>query len=109
MGQFASGLPYTPYSEIGEQVSLRNSERMDYTATVDLRLSKSFQRNRSGFIVFMSVSNLFDRENPLFVDSRTGQPWESRLISNDIAFDQLHNPSRVAEPRTIKVGVEVSF
>jgi outer membrane receptor protein involved in Fe transport len=109
IGQFASGLPYTPYSEVGEQLSIRNSERMDYTATMDLRLSKRFQQSVFQFTVYTTIANVFDRENPLFVDSRTGQPWESTLISNDIAFDQLHDPSRVAEPRTIKAGVEVSF
>ncbi len=109
IGQFSSGLPYTPYSEIGEQMALRNSEKMEFTATVDLRLSKRFQYNAVQFTAYAIASNVFDRENPLYVDSRTGQPWESTLISNDIAFDQLHDPSKVAAPRTIKAGVEVSF
>ncbi len=109
IGQYASGLPYTPYSAAGEQLSLRNSERMAYTMTVDLRLSKRLRWSGVDLTVYSTISNLFDRDNPLFVDSRTGEPWESTLVSNNIAFDQLHDPSRVGPPRMIKVGVEVSF
>lgn len=107
--KFASGLPYTPYSGIGEQLALRNSERMEYTLQMDLRLAKTLMFEPAKVILFMNADNLFDRVNPLFVNSRTGDPWESTLVSNDIAFDQNHNPANVDMPRIIRVGVSVEY
>ncbi len=105
----ASGLPYTPYSGAGEQLALRNSERMDYTATVDFRLSKTVVFKPVGVTLFTSITNLFDRVNPISVNSRTGEPWETTVPGNDISYDQIHNPSYVGDPRIVRVGMQVDF
>ncbi len=105
----SSGLPYTPYSGAGEQLSLRNSERMDYTARLDIRLSKTLMFRPVRLSVFTNIDNLFDRINPLEVESRTGEPWETTLPGNDISFDQLHDPGKVDIPRIVRVGIALEY
>jgi len=101
----ASGLPYTPYTGAGEQLALRNSERMVGTMTVNFRAAKLLMNAPVRLRLFANVDNLFDTVNPLTVNSRTGEPWETTLIGNDIQYDQIHNPSYVDTPRTIRVGL----
>jgi len=105
---YASGLPYTPYTGAGEQLAMRNSERMAGTVRVDLRFSKTilYEPNLG---LFLRIDNLFDRVNPLVVDSRTGKPWQTTRIGNEITFDQIHDPSRVDIPRIVMAGVQVNF
>ena len=106
---FASGLPYTPYSGAGEQLALTNSARMDASMTVDLRLSKILMRTPAKITLLVYVDNLFDFINDLRVNSETGEPWDAPLVGNDIAFDQLYDPSKVDVPRMIKAGVNVEL
>jgi len=106
---FASGLPYTPYSGAGEQLALTNSARMDASMTVDLRLSKILMRAPAKITLLVYVDNLFDFINDLRVNSETGEPWDAPLVGNDIAFDQLYDPSKVDVPRMIKAGVNVEL
>ncbi len=101
----ATGLPYTPYTGAGEQLAQRNSERMPATVTVNLRLAKLLLDAPVKVTFFANVDNLFDRINPLMVDIRTGQPWETTLVGNEILYDQIHDPSRVDRPRTIRAGI----
>lgn len=106
---WASGLPYTPYTGLGEQLAVTNSARMDPTATVDLRFSKALTRRPVEVTLLAYVDNLFDLVNPLEVNSRTGEPWESPLEGNEFDFDFNHDPSKVDVPRTIKVGISARF
>ncbi|NQS96815.1 MAG: TonB-dependent receptor [candidate division Zixibacteria bacterium] len=109
IASFASGLPYTPYTGAGEALADLNSARMDPTMTVDVRFSKTILREPVRVVLLAYIDNLFDFTNDLRVNSRTGEPWESPLIGNQIAFDQLHDPSRVDVPRMVKVGVKVEL
>lgn len=109
VASFASGLPYTPYTGAGEQLALTNSARMDPTMTVDVRGAKILLRNPVKMTLLVYVDNIFDITNDLRVNSQTGEPWEAPLVGNDIAFDQLHDPSKVDVPRTIKVGLNVDL
>ncbi|MDP8208271.1 MAG: TonB-dependent receptor [Candidatus Electryonea clarkiae] len=104
-----SGLPYTPYSGAGEQLSLRNSERISPTIRVDLRLAKTVLYEPVKVTLFGNIDNIFDRINPLRVNSRTGEPWETTLIGNEVNFDQIHDPGKVGVPRIIKVGMKIDF
>ncbi len=105
----ATGLPYTPYSAAGEQLALRNSERMDHTLRVDVRLAKTVLFDPVRLTLFGSADNLFDRQNPLVVNIRTGKPWETTLIGNEVIFDQIHNPSNVDIPRLLRMGLLMEF
>lgn len=106
---WASGLPYTPYTGAGEQLALTNSARMDPTATVDVRFSKILAHRPVKVSLLAYIDNLFNYTNDLVVDSRTGEPWESPVASDEVAYDQLHDPSRVDAPRTIKIGLSAQF
>jgi outer membrane receptor protein involved in Fe transport len=106
---WASGLPYTPYTGAGERLAVTNSERMDPSATVDLRFSKVLTRAPMEVTFLADVDNLFDLVNPLRVNTRTGEPWESPLESNEIDFDYNHDPAKVDIPRMIKVGIQARF
>ncbi|RJP76699.1 MAG: TonB-dependent receptor [Candidatus Zixiibacteriota bacterium] len=106
---WASGLPYTPYTGAGEQLALNNSARMDPTATVDLRLSKRLTSGPVSASLLAYVENLFNLTNDLVVNTSTGEPWEDPLEGNAVAYDQIHDPSRVDLPRTVRVGLGVEF
>ena len=101
----SSGLPYTPYTGAGEQLAQRNSERMPAIFTVNLRAAKLLIDSPVKVTLFANVDNLFDRINPFYVDSRTGEPWTTTLVGNEVLYDQIHDPSRVDRPRTIRVGL----
>jgi len=109
VASWASGLPYTPYTGAGEQLAVINSARMDPTASVDLRFSKDLAVKPARITLLAYVDNLFDLTNDLVVNTRTGEPWQEPLEGNAIAFDQIHDPSRVDKPRIIKVGLAAEF
>ncbi|MFH1735935.1 MAG: TonB-dependent receptor [bacterium] len=106
---WSSGLPYTPYTGAGEQLALSNSARMDPTATVDVRLSKTLLNSTVKVLLLATIENLFDFTNDLRVNSRTGEPWETTVPGDEIAFDLLHDPSKVDQPRIIQVGLSVKY
>ncbi len=106
---WASGLPYTPYTGAGEQLALTNSARMDPTATVDVRLSKLLVDEPTRITFLATVENLFDFTNDLRVDTRTGEPWESPVASDEVSYDLLHDPSKVGMPRTVRIGLSIEY
>lgn len=106
---WASGLPYTPYTGAGEALALTNSARMDPSAVVDIRFSKVLKRKPLKVTLLAYVDNLFDFTNDLRVNTQTGEPWETPLEGNEIAFDQVHDPSRVDNPRIVKVGISLDY
>ncbi len=109
IGSYASGLPYTPYTGAGEQLALTNSARMDGSATIDVRLSKVLMNAPAKVTLLINIDNLFDFTNDLRVNSQTGEPWEAPLVGNDIAFDQLHDPSKVDIPRMVRIGLKAEL
>ena len=108
--QFSSGLPYTPISDDRSKLFEKNSARMPWTNTVDVRLEKFFAASGFTFSVFLEVTNLFDRLNPLVVQPRTGKVWDdgkSHLFGT--GEDSMHNPSDVGPPRIVKMGVSLAL
>ncbi|MFH1863164.1 MAG: TonB-dependent receptor [bacterium] len=106
---WASGLPYTPYTGAGERLALTNSARMDPTATVNVRFSKRLAIKPTQITLLAYVDNLLNFTNDLLVNTQTGEPWETPLEGNEITFDQVHDPSRVDKPRTIRIGLSAEF
>ena len=83
---------------------------MDPTALVDVRLAKELITEGTVKLTLLGyVENLLNFTNDLYVNSQTGQPWEAPIESNNIAYDQLHDPARVDKPRIIKVGLSAKF
>ena len=109
LGEFSSGLPYTPISDDLTKRFEKNSGRMPWTNTVDVRLEKFVPFYGSTFSVFLEVTNLFDRLNPLVVQPRTGEVWDdgkSTLFGS--GQDYKHDPADVGPPRIIKLGFTVA-
>ena len=106
----ASGLPYTPYTEIGEPAAAINSERMAPTISLDVRFAKVLYRQAAVKVTFLVyIDNIFDHVNGLVPNSQTGEPWEAPLVSNAYDYDANHNPSRVDIPRIIKAGLKIEM
>ena len=74
-GSYHTGWPTTPLSVVDAAapdasiaVGARNSRRFADFASVDMRVSRSFDLSRGELSLFAEVSNLLDRRNPCCVD-----------------------------------------
>ncbi len=122
VGNYGSGLPYTPRDQFGNRRGERNAGRLPANYSVDMRFTKGFilSGGQRKVNLFVEVDNLFNRKNVLNVYSRTG------LADNDgfnaqgglaleqkelDAFDRLYdkNPEFYSSPRTIRTGFELTF
>ena len=105
--QAGSGLPYTPYVDPTLRIDI-NSERKPWTSTFDIRMVKKLHLGSMEPGVFVQISNLFDRENVIYVYPRTGKPFDtglSGLVGS--SPDANHNPAHVGPPRIIKAGIQL--
>jgi len=139
VAKVGSGLPYTPISITNEAtlgsfapivVDLRNSERSDWTATIDFRLEKTFQKGNFQITPYVSANNIFDRANVADVWNGTGEPNTTGWLTTPEAqqfiqvFSQLDRTGlngeekyKIAEqppinywnPRQYYFGLRVSF
>jgi hypothetical protein len=116
VGQFQSGLPYTPAIQSLE-TTFENSGRKPYNYTVDLRVARYFPLGKATGSLFLKVYNLFDRKNELEVYSDTGRAGYS-LVSHYVVerredvntlAEWLKRPDFYSEPRKVLVGVELEF
>lgn len=106
--RLASGLPYTPY--LGEGIVVEaNSARMRWSLSLDILIHQGIQFGNSVLDLFVSGTNLTDALNPLYVYSRTGDPWDSGDEAGGLmgSPDYIIDPSNVGPRRTIKAGVRV--
>ena len=105
--QAASGLPYTPYVDPTVRIEL-NSGRKPMTTTLDLRAIKNFSLYGLNTALFLEITNLFNRENVVYVYSRTGKPFDTGLADLvGSSPDANHNPLHVGPPRIIKAGIQL--
>ncbi|MBN2011110.1 TonB-dependent receptor [candidate division KSB1 bacterium] len=104
--QAGSGLPYTPYVDPTLRVDI-NSARKPWTSTLDIRLLKKISVWKTKLAAFVEATNLLDRENVVYVYSRTGKPFDTGL-SNLVGSspDADHNPLHVGPPRLVRAGVQ---
>ncbi len=115
VGQFGSGLPYTP-SYAGQQLALENSARKPAQMNVDLRVTKDFKIAGLTARAILKVYNLLDRRNERRVYSDTGRAGYT-LISTYTPEDQIYNslseylarPDYYTPPRQVRLGLTVSF
>ena len=109
--QYASGLPYTPALEQVEVQPEKNSARLPWTGTVDLNLYKDFLSGGFKQTFFVEITNLLDRQNVLRVNPFTGRLWETTGGGSEgrEAVDSAFDPSDVAVPRIVRLGVRTSF
>lgn len=107
IGQFGSGLPYTPTDARGKPIGERNSDRQPWTGTIDMRVYKQFRIEPVTFIVYSDVDNILNRKNVFNVFSSTGRPDYS--ANPNTSIENSHRPNWFGPSRHIEVGVELSF
>ena len=106
--QAGTGLPYTPYVDPTLRIEI-NSARKPWTSTADLRMIKNISLiNNLKAALFLDITNLLDRENVVYVYSRTGKPYDTGLPGLvGSSPDANHNPTHVGPPRIIKAGIQL--
>jgi len=122
-GYYNSGSPYTfsPQSESRlSRINLYpNNDYRPARYTVDLNAYYKLQIFRTNQLEFtLSVYNLLDRLNEVWVNGTTGRAYTGVIQPTDIAGhhsnfnnfeDTIQNPSMYAAPRMIKLGLGLSF
>lgn len=120
IGQYGSGLPYTPQSSLNLSTLLTNSELKPNSLNVDMRAYKDFRLGGLRLSLFARVYNLFDIRNQLNVYNDSGTAdftIEEFQRRNDDNPDKLvntldeyyRNPSYYSEPRRVELGATLFF
>jgi len=106
----SSGLPYTPYISEGVVIE-ENSGRMDWSYSLDLMLHQGFTIASSVIDVFVKATNITDHLNPLYVYSRSGEPWDSGEEAGGLmgSPDYIVDPSNVGPRRSLKCGIRITY
>ena len=110
-----SGAPYTPVLN-NDQLGPQNSERMPAYYTTNLAIRKYIDIIGSSRLVLGLVcTNLFNRENPLYVYPRTGTPDNPGGIDEGYILDGIRSSTIYDRPwyyddqRSLDFFVEVEF
>ena len=104
-----SGLPYTPYVDPTVRVDI-NSARKPWTYSLDLRLKKALLLKGLRGTLFLEATNLTDHENILFVNSRTGKPFDTGVSGLVGASDDSNlNPAKLGPGRSLKLGFSIDW
>jgi outer membrane receptor protein involved in Fe transport len=119
IGNFGSGLPYTPRATSDVSALRENSGLKPVSMNVDMRVYKDFDLFNTKLTFFLRVFNLLDRLNQLNVYDDSGRADFttdlSRTRSQNPALyintleDWYNNASYYAEPRRIELGVMINF
>lgn len=119
VGQYGSGLPYTPEESIDLSKLLTNSETKPEYFNLNLNLFKTFLYHKTSFKLYVRVYNLLDRLNELSVydDSGTANyTWEEYYFAAsgtpelvNTLGEYYRNPGYYSEPRRIEFGVAIDW
>ena len=116
-------MPYT-YQPILESTLAKqdippNGENRPTNVSLDLKSHYDFGiSDNIKLRLFLSVYNLLDTKNELFVNSTTGRAYTAIVRESDIynfrsnytnIFDRIRNPAMYSAPREIKLGLGVRF
>lgn len=115
----ASGTPFTDRSDPDYEI---NDARKPHTAEAHLSIIKRFRLNdRLTLKCYMTINNLFDKDNVYFAYLKTGSPSDDGVIIIDPELgysleetQQIHglytdNPANIAGGRRITLGVALSW
>jgi outer membrane receptor protein involved in Fe transport len=123
IGYFNSGTPYS-WSPVSNTILFRvnllpNNSWMptqysfDFNGYYNLKISE-----RLSIQLTLSIYNLFDRLNEVWVNNQTGRAYTAIVREIDLAshrsefndyYDRIHNPSMYSAPRLIKAGIGIVF
>ncbi len=108
---YGSGLPYSSYG-----TGKVNDQRMPWTSTTDLRLSKRFPVANTNLEVMLDVFNLFNRQNvdwigsTYYYDDVTDVEGDPAVVRRESAGgDYIRNPQVYSNERQFRFGVAVQF
>lgn len=107
VGNYGSGLPYTPLSSRGLRIDEPNSARKPWTMTVDLRATKDLEWAGIDFVVYADFENILNKKNVYLVYGSTGKPD----VNNnwDYSVDWITRPYYWGTPRTFQLGISAGF
>jgi hypothetical protein len=118
IGEYGSGLPYTPSNVNLVGGGFENSARRPQQMNVDMRVTKSFTMAGRELTFSANVYNLLDIRNEVNVYTDTGRSGYS-LIQTYTAEDPnwnynsleeyMNRPSYYSSPRQIRIGVSTSL
>jgi outer membrane receptor protein involved in Fe transport len=111
----SSGKPYTPFNDRDEALET-NSKRYKHNELARLRVAKDISFGRvAGMRMYMSINNLFNRRNELYVHPKTGSPYydgaDLASGATDFVSDELQHihDLRTQDPRNVSNGRTYSF
>lgn len=116
IGQFQTGLPYTPAQQ-NLETSFENSGRKPFITSINMQVSRQFTILKHKLNWYIKVYNLFDRKNEVTVYNDTGRSGyslvehyigERRNIVNTLQ-DWLLRPDYYSEPRKILMGFDLEL
>ncbi len=106
--QGASGLPYTPFIDVGVTAPTNSANRpWTWTADLGLRWSRALGAHR--MTLRLDVRNLFDRRNVVQVFASSGEPYVDPRNLIGSTEDSKHDPSHVSPPRSLRLGLELAL
>lgn len=123
IGNFFTGQPYTPgvnkNTRVTQNAFPRNSDTKPSVFNIDLRVYKDFMIGSQKLSLFVKVFNLLDTENPLNVNTDSGDPYFSftkleaekihPVLYNNTLDEFYTNPYYFSEPRRVEVGLSFNF
>ena len=119
IGQWGSGLPYTPRNSTDITSLLTNSRWKTSFYNVDLRAYREFDMGFGRMQVFARVLNLLDTLNEINVyndtgragyttDQKTAESSNPPEIINSLE-DWFTNATHYSEPRRLELGLQIEF
>ena len=109
LATYGSGLPYTFNPLRARYVPDQNNSRLPANITIDLLVQKEFRIDPVRIALFADIRNLFDRKNVRSVYGATGSPVVSGSDLLGSTPDYNQDPTNYFPPRTIYLGVTVSY
>ncbi len=106
-GRFGSGLPYSPTDARGRLVAERNSARLPWSGSVDVRFNKDFRIAGLEERLFVDITNIFDKRNVFNVFSTTGSPTFDLVPGRSLEF--MDRPHWFGAPRHVEAGFQITF
>jgi len=107
IGNWGSGLPYTPSDDRGRPLDESNSGRMPPTSTLDMKAFYDLNLSYAAIRFYADITNLFNRTNVLNVFNDSGKPDESLNPSTSPMWES--RPYYFGAPRHIELGISVGM
>lgn len=113
VGSYGSGRPYTPTDAGGVRIGDEYSARKPAQYNFDLKANRRFTLERFTYSLFFKIYNLFDRLNENYVYDDTGRSRYThtyeRYGEGGVDPGYALRPNYYSKPRSVRLGIEMSF